>query len=96
VSIFGNELDPDDRLTALTVCEQELAAAAERALVLDDVLAKLEKTISDDAAAPAQPTPDEADPEFDLALRRRCYREAALPLATLAGPITRSLADFLG
>ena len=96
MSLFGSELDPDDGLTALTICEQELAAAAERALLLDEVLAKLEKTISADAAALAQPTPDDADPELDVALRRRCYREAALPLATLAGPITRSLADFLG
>jgi hypothetical protein len=91
-----NELDPDERLTALSICERELAAAANRGLLLDELLAKIEKAISDDAAARAQPTPDEADPDLDLALRRRCYREAALPLATLTGPITRSLADFLG
>jgi hypothetical protein len=91
-----DELDHDERLTALSICERELAAAADRGLLLDEVLAKLETTISDDAAASARPTADDADPELDLASRRRCYREAALPLATLAGPITRSLADFLG
>jgi hypothetical protein len=96
VSLFEGELDPDDRLTTLTICERQLAAADERAPVLDEVLAKLEKAMSDDAAAQAQPTPAVADSELDLALRRRCYREAELPLATLAGPITRSLADFLG
>lgn len=92
MSLFGDELDPDDRLTTLTICERQLAAADERAPVLDEVLARLEKAISDDPAARAQQTP----PELDPALRRRCYREAELPLAALAGPITRSLDDFLG
>jgi hypothetical protein len=96
VSLPGDEFDVDLRLTTLTICERALAAADERAMPLDDVLTKLEKTISDDAVTPARPASDPGDPELDVALRGRGYREAAVPLAMLSGPIMRSLADFLG
>jgi hypothetical protein len=74
-------------------------------MALDELLGRIDGAIgglpgkprsSDDAAALAQPDAAPGDDAFDRMLRQRCYREAALPLAALAGPITRSLADFLG
>lgn len=104
MSLPGDSLDRDDRLTVLAVFEHECRAAADRGLLLDELLGRIDGALGgtgddpspDDAAAHAQPKPaTDADP-FELVLRQRCYREAALPLAVLAGPITRSLADFLG
>ena len=97
-------LDPADRLTTLAIFEHECRVAADRAMVLDELLTRLDVALggppgttpsSDDAAALAQPEPL-GDTELEWLSRQRCYREAALPLATLVGPVTRSLADFLG
>lgn len=104
MSLLGDNVDPDDRLTVLAVFEHECRAAADREVALDELLGRIDSTlggmghkpISDDAAARAHPEPAVDEDAFELMLRQRCYREAALPLATLAGPITRSLADFLG
>lgn len=99
MSLSADELDPDDRLTCLAIFEHERAAAADRALAIDAMLERLTQsvaTISDDAAARAQPEPAPADRDLELLLAQRCYREAALPLAALAGPITWSLSAFLG
>jgi hypothetical protein len=98
----------DDRLTILAIFEHERHAAADRALVLDDLLAGLAVATAgsdDGAVAELQNAEvqnlDDAPPgsvadDFEAMLRQRCYREAALPLVMLAGPITRSLAGFLG
>lgn len=103
MSLPGDSLDPDDRLTILAVFEHECRVAADRGMMLDELLGRIDRAVggspgrkpsSDDSAALAQPEPA-ADDEFERMLRQRCYREAAQPLAALAGPITRSLADFL-
>lgn len=104
MSVPGDSVDGDDRLTVLAVFEHECRAAADRGLLLDELLGRIDGTLGDtgdkpsqdDAAAHAQPEPVTYEDPFELVLRQRCYREAALPLAMLAGPITRSLADFLG
>jgi len=101
VSLPGDELDQDERLTSLAVFEHELAASDERAVTLEALLAKLEKATSDGAAdslgPDAGPTVGlDAPLDIEPALRKRGYRQAAVSRAGLAGPITRSLADFLG
>lgn len=105
MSLPGDSLDPDDRLTTLAVFQHECGVAADRGLTLDDLLGRIgaaigsspvEAASSDDAAAPARPNAGADDDMFERMLRQRCYREAALPLAALTGQITRSLADFLG
>ena len=97
-------LDPVDRLTTLAIFEHECRVAADRSMVLDELLTRLDVALggppgttpsSDDAAALAQPEPLD-DGGFERVSRQRLYREAVRPLATLAGPVTRSLADFLG
>lgn len=105
MSLPGDSLDPDDRLTVLAVFEHECRAAADRGLLLDELLDRIDTAIgrspgaptsSDDAASLAQRDSAADDDAFERMLRQRCYREAALPLAALTGQITRSLADFLG
>lgn len=105
MSLPGDSLDADDRLTILAVLDHERRAAGDRGLLLDELLGRIDSALGrpltkaptpDDAAALAHPEPAAGDDAFERMLRQRCYRDAALPLAALAGPITRSLADFLG
>ncbi|HEX7105173.1 MAG TPA: hypothetical protein VF218_04345 [Acidothermaceae bacterium] len=95
MSLPGDELDRDERLTSLAVFEHELAASDERAVLLEALLAKLENATSDGERLDIE-RPDIERPDVEPALQKRCYRQAAVSLAGLAGPITRSLADFLG
>ena len=105
MSLPGDSLDPDDRLTTLAVLEHQCRTTADRGLLLDDLLDRIDAAIgrapgtttsSDDAAAPGPGDSVADDDAFERMLRQRCYREAAQPLVALAGQVTRSLADFLG